>query len=188
MSYSHSKFLQQDFTNHTKTLAETANPDVSGPTSHTDNAIPRFDGTSSNVLKDSTVTIDTAGTITLASNQDVRLAGTATVSTPSVTTPLISSDNDLDLQTGDGVGIYITDGLTGQLTLTGSNYTGSETQMMQIDNTGIISVTTAGILPPRLTTAQQDALTPVAGTTIYNSDIGKLITYNGTDGLLIGMN
>ena len=44
-----------------------------------------------------------------------------------------------------------------------------------------VSSTSKGLLPPRLTTAQRDAIaTPAAGLTIYNTTTGKLNTWNGT--------
>ncbi len=44
-----------------------------------------------------------------------------------------------------------------------------------------VSSTSKGLLPPRLTTAQRDAIAgPAAGLTIYNTTTGKLNTWNGT--------
>jgi len=46
-----------------------------------------------------------------------------------------------------------------------------------------VSSTTKGLLPPRMTTAQRDAINPAAtaaGLTIYNTSTGKLNTWNGT--------
>ncbi|GAB2940123.1 hypothetical protein GCM10027048_00460 [Hymenobacter coalescens] len=43
-----------------------------------------------------------------------------------------------------------------------------------------VSSTAKGLLPPRLTQAQRDAISsPAAGLTIYNTDAGKLNTWNG---------
>jgi uncharacterized protein (TIGR02145 family) len=47
-----------------------------------------------------------------------------------------------------------------------------------------ITSTTAGLLPPRMTTAQRDLInsgTPAEGLTIYNTDTKCLELYNGTD-------
>src|SRR6476661_3154713 len=46
-----------------------------------------------------------------------------------------------------------------------------------------VSSTTKGLLPPRLTQTQRDAINPAAaaaGLTIYNTSTGKLNTWNGT--------
>jgi hypothetical protein len=45
-----------------------------------------------------------------------------------------------------------------------------------------VSSTTKGLLPPRLTQAQRDAINPAstAGLTIYNTSTGKLNTWDGT--------
>ncbi|MBU6120408.1 beta strand repeat-containing protein [Hymenobacter siberiensis] len=44
-----------------------------------------------------------------------------------------------------------------------------------------VSSTSKGLLPPRLTTAQRDAIaSPAAGLTLYNTTTGKLNTWNGT--------
>ena len=44
-----------------------------------------------------------------------------------------------------------------------------------------IESTTKGFLPPRMTTAQRDAISsPATGLFVYNSDIGGLESYNGT--------
>ncbi|MDO7852657.1 beta strand repeat-containing protein, partial [Hymenobacter convexus] len=44
-----------------------------------------------------------------------------------------------------------------------------------------VSSTSKGLLPPRLTVAQRDAIaSPAAGLTIYNTDTNKLNTWNGT--------
>ncbi|MDO7877427.1 tail fiber domain-containing protein [Hymenobacter sp. ASUV-10] len=43
-----------------------------------------------------------------------------------------------------------------------------------------VKATNKGLLPPRLTSVQRDAITsPAAGLTIYNTDAGKLNTWNG---------
>ncbi|MBE9577576.1 fibrobacter succinogenes major paralogous domain-containing protein, partial [Flavobacterium proteolyticum] len=42
-------------------------------------------------------------------------------------------------------------------------------------------VTTAGFLPPKLTTAQMQALTPVAGLMVYNTTINCLMYFDGTE-------
>jgi hypothetical protein len=44
-----------------------------------------------------------------------------------------------------------------------------------------IASTTKGFVPPRMTTAQRDAIaTPAAGTTVYNTDVGTLSVYSGS--------
>jgi hypothetical protein len=73
---------------------------------------------------------------------------------------------------------------------------GSVTERMRITNAGIVAIgttspnavaqldvtsTTRGFLPPRMTSAQRDAIaTPPAGLMVYNSTTNKLNFYNGT--------
>ena len=66
-------------------------------------------------------------------------------------------------------------GTTGGL---GIEITGTPT----IDASAILTLTstTKGFLPPRMTTAQRDAITPVAGLMIYNTTTNKHQGYNGT--------
>lgn len=51
-----------------------------------------------------------------------------------------------------------------------------------IDASAILTLTstTKGFLPPRMTTTQRDAITPVAGLMIYNTTTNKHQGYNGT--------
>jgi len=145
ISYSNSTSLLsasnvQNAIDEVKTLAVSGAGDVVGPAVATGDAIARYDLGTGKLIKNSTVLIDGTGNITLAENQDVRLSGTSgTVNTPSVTTPLISSDNDLDLQCGSAVGIYITDTAGGEVKLTGSDYAGQGVKGLQVDNTGVVS-------------------------------------------------
>lgn len=62
----------------------------------------------------------------------------------------------------------------------GSNTTES-TAELQIDST------TTGLLPPRMTTTQRNAISsPATGLTIYNTITGRLEHYNGTSWLFAG--
>ena len=67
-------------------------------------------------------------------------------------------------------------------------YINSPIEQMRIRNDGKVDImcelkcssTTDYFLPNKLTTTQQDALTPVAGSVIYNTSTNKLRCYNGT--------
>ena len=65
------------------------------------------------------------------------------------------------------------------ISLQGKTHVGTVGQ----DNSAILSVgsTTQGLLPPRMTTTQRDAIgTPAAGLTVYNTTTNKLNFYNGS--------
>ncbi len=51
-----------------------------------------------------------------------------------------------------------------------------------------VTSTTKGFLPPRMTTAQRDAITPVAGLMIYNTSTNIPNYYDGTEWLNFGFN
>ena len=67
-------------------------------------------------------------------------------------------------------------------------WSGSQTEQMRIKNNGIIDIlgqlsltsTTDAFSPNLLTTTQRNALSPIAGNTIYNTTVNKLQCYNGT--------
>lgn len=76
------------------------------------------------------------------------------------------------------------------------NGSASAAERFRIDSAGSVSIggaananasaildvtsTTKGFLPPRMTTTQRDAITPVAGLVIYNTTTNKHQGYNGT--------
>ena len=61
--------------------------------------------------------------------------------------------------------------------------TGSVNTSAQLD----ISSTTKGLLPPRMTEVQRDAIaTPAAGLVVYNNDSNALNVYDGTDWVALG--
>jgi hypothetical protein len=106
--------------------------------------------------------------------------------------------------------IYFADGTTGTSLFQGiiyynhasdslnfhTNYAGNSNARMVIDSSGRVGIgttspsasalldvtsTTAGFLPPRMTTAQRDAISsPAAGLMVYNTSTNKLNFYNGT--------
>lgn len=68
--------------------------------------------------------------------------------------------------------------LTNYLSITGSAYFGMSTinpsAKLQIDSA------TQGFLPPRMTTAQKNAITtPATGLTLFDTDLGRLCVYDG---------
>jgi hypothetical protein len=62
-------------------------------------------------------------------------------------------------------------------TFGGSNtFSGSTT----VNSALSVNTTSAGFLPPRMTTTQRTALTLVEGLTVYDTDLHKLYVYDGT--------
>ena len=82
--------------------------DVVGPSSITDNAICRFDGTTGKLIQSSGITIADNDYLTMPANADIILSGTGRLS-GLVTTSQVDSDTTLDLFSGSGAGIRIAD-------------------------------------------------------------------------------
>ena len=78
------------------TISSAYNGDVVGPSSATDNAIARFDGTTGKLIQNSPVTIDDAGNI--ISPDSVQFSGTVPVTQPTGTLWFDSSNDSLNFQ------------------------------------------------------------------------------------------
>ena len=78
-----------------------------------------------------------------------------------------SGTNNKTIQSSSSVLLDDSDNITGVASITSS---GSLT----------MSSTTGSILPPRLTIVERDALTPLNGMTIYNTDYNRLESYNSS--------
>ncbi|MBZ0243200.1 MAG: DUF1566 domain-containing protein [Bacteroidales bacterium] len=65
--------------------------------------------------------------------------------------------------------------LTAQVAITTDGSSADGSAMFEVKSTD------KGLLPPRMTQAQRDAITPVAGLIVYNSTTNKPNYYNGTE-------
>jgi hypothetical protein len=93
---------------------------------------------------------------------------------------------------GKGTGTSIISFNTGTTLSSGASLQTASTKMTILGNGNVgigttspssildVSSTTSAFLPPRMTTAQRDLITPVAGMVIYNTTTNKHQGYNGT--------
>lgn len=97
------KFLQTNGTNTSWVTVSSGTGDVVGPSSATDNAVARFDGTTGKLIQNSAVTISDTGNITTAGsfNGNFLTLGTGTLTLNSYTITVFGSGSLSGTNTGD---------------------------------------------------------------------------------------
>jgi hypothetical protein len=115
---------------------------------------------------------------------------------------LVASDKEINFNLGnDANNRILVNSVTGAMEVRAFNgqrfftTNGGDSERMRIDSSGNVGIggtanaaaildaasTTKGFLPPRMTTAQRDAITtPPAGLMVYNTSTNKLNFYNGS--------
>ena len=162
---------------------------VGGPTSSTDNAIARYDGTTGNLIQDSSVTVaDTTGVINLTnSSGNLPVAGVNVFPTSSTanTLPRFASTTGRAITTS-GVTVDASDNMSGilNLTNTGAAVLGGTSKTVQLSALGAVAVTS----PDIVTNATYNSNAPVSGglsvvydpTTVQNAIAGAAFSSTTT--------
>lgn len=118
--------------------------DVNGPSSSTDNAIPRFDSTTGKLIQGSTVLIDDSDNITAVAS--LTMAGTLGV-TGDITVDNLQLNGNSITSTDAAGDINLTPHTTGDLVLDGMKWPqadGSNTNVLQTNGSGQLSWVAAG--------------------------------------------
>jgi hypothetical protein len=152
----------------------------------TGSAIPLGFGTNNTVAA---MTIDTSGNVGIGTANPSFTGGTGLhiYRAASATLRLQDASSDFDILSAFG-GAYLTNRLNGLMSFSTNNV--ERVQIAAGGNVGIgttaaatalldVQSTTKGVRFPNMTTAQKTAITPSAGTVIFDTDLAKLCVYSG---------
>lgn len=137
-----------------------------------------------NTIQDNTISGPVSGTV-YAQGPRTTVSGNKTSSTSEglfdISTSFSSTQTALTVtQNGTGDIINLKNSSATVFVITQDGRVGIGTASPDSSAALEISSTTGGFLPPRMTTAQRDAISsPVAGLVIYNTETNKLNVYNG---------
>ncbi len=129
---------------------------------------------------------NTAGTATVGNDNLIIGSNSASSLTIGSNNIIIGSNTDIPSGTISNW-LSIRGGLVGDTTLGCFAFGNSLTSVNSFVSLAL-EQTDKAFLPNRLTTTQRDALTAVAGMTLYNSTLNELETYNGTSWAITGDN
>jgi len=126
--------------------------DVTGAASSTDNALVRFDSTTGKVIQNSNATLSDAGALVVTQGAVINESG---------------ADSDTRIEGDTATHLFFADASLDAIGINAS--TVNAVALLQLDST------TKGFLPPRMTTAQREAIsTPPDGMVVYDTDIDAL--------------